>query len=168
MTFPTTPTTAPAASQREVAAWAPSQTGPYCRCPQPTCRYGVGGSPLCPACRRLLQEPGTDRRVRTPPGRAPTPDPRHLPPRGAVPRRTGPGGRGAAGRGSGRRRNRPSGWWSAASRRESPPSGSTKGDCWDTGHRCTPANAQQARTLLAQGVTSCIHCRPDTALGMLE
>ncbi|EDX20260.1 DUF6233 domain-containing protein [Streptomyces sp. Mg1] len=42
------------------------------------------------------------------------------------------------------------------------------GDCWDTGNRCTPATPQQIRQLLAAGVPACPHCRPDTALGMLE
>ncbi|MFJ9344803.1 DUF6233 domain-containing protein [Streptomyces sp. NPDC101733] len=42
------------------------------------------------------------------------------------------------------------------------------GDCWDTRSRCAPATPEQIRTLLAQGVPGCIHCRPDTALGMLE
>ncbi|KJY17266.1 MULTISPECIES: DUF6233 domain-containing protein [unclassified Streptomyces] len=42
------------------------------------------------------------------------------------------------------------------------------GDCWDTGKRCVPAAAEQVRQLLAQGVPACIHCRPDTALGVLE
>ncbi|MFG2715330.1 DUF6233 domain-containing protein [Streptomyces goshikiensis] len=37
-----------------------------------------------------------------------------------------------------------------------------------TRSRCTPAGADQIRTLLAQGVPACIHCRPDTALGVLE
>ncbi|UQX04781.1 DUF6233 domain-containing protein [Streptomyces sp. RerS4] len=42
------------------------------------------------------------------------------------------------------------------------------GDCWDTGKRCVPAAAEQVRQLLAEGVPACIHCRPDTALGVLE
>ncbi|MFD7099263.1 DUF6233 domain-containing protein [Streptomyces xanthophaeus] len=42
------------------------------------------------------------------------------------------------------------------------------GNCWDTGNRCTPASAEQIRELLTQGVAACIHCRPDTALGVLE
>ncbi|MFD3700940.1 DUF6233 domain-containing protein [Streptomyces sp. NPDC058646] len=42
------------------------------------------------------------------------------------------------------------------------------GDCWDTGHRCAPAAAEQIRRLLAAGVPACVHCRPDTALGVLE
>ncbi|MDA5279917.1 DUF6233 domain-containing protein [Streptomyces sp. Isolate_45] len=43
-----------------------------------------------------------------------------------------------------------------------------KGDCWDTRSRCAPAPPEQIRALLAQGVAPCIHCRPDTALGVLE
>ncbi|WP_309144194.1 DUF6233 domain-containing protein [Streptomyces sp. BR123] len=42
------------------------------------------------------------------------------------------------------------------------------GDCWATGTRCAPASAEQVRRLLAEGVPACIHCRPDTALGVLE
>ncbi|MFJ9344800.1 DUF6233 domain-containing protein [Streptomyces sp. NPDC101733] len=42
------------------------------------------------------------------------------------------------------------------------------GDCWDTRSRCAPAGADQIRALLAQGVPECRHCRPDTALGVLE
>ncbi|MFD9420788.1 DUF6233 domain-containing protein [Streptomyces goshikiensis] len=42
------------------------------------------------------------------------------------------------------------------------------GDCWDTGKRCAPAAPEQVRLLLAEGVAACIHCRPDTALGVLE
>ncbi|MBT1188998.1 hypothetical protein HET69_34705 [Streptomyces sp. CJ_13] len=42
------------------------------------------------------------------------------------------------------------------------------GDCWDTRSRCTPADADQIRALLAQGIPACLHCRPDTTLGMLE
>ncbi|MFJ2825648.1 DUF6233 domain-containing protein [Streptomyces toxytricini] len=42
------------------------------------------------------------------------------------------------------------------------------GGCWDTGKRRIPATPDQIRRLLAEGVTACIHCRPDTALGVLE
>ncbi|OKI37401.1 hypothetical protein A6A28_32490 [Streptomyces sp. CB03578] len=42
------------------------------------------------------------------------------------------------------------------------------GDCWDTRSRCAPAGADQIRALLAQGIPACPHCRPDTALGVLE
>ncbi|MET9959640.1 DUF6233 domain-containing protein [Streptomyces sp. NPDC006326] len=42
------------------------------------------------------------------------------------------------------------------------------GDCWDTGNRCTPADPEQIRRLLTLGVPACIHCRSDTALGVLE
>ncbi|WP_158781301.1 hypothetical protein [Streptomyces sp. NRRL S-237] len=40
----------------QVVTWAPSQTGPCARCHAPTCRYGVGGSPLCTPCRQARQE----------------------------------------------------------------------------------------------------------------
>ncbi|MCB5181507.1 DUF6233 domain-containing protein [Streptomyces antimicrobicus] len=42
------------------------------------------------------------------------------------------------------------------------------GGCWDIGKRSAPATADQVRYLLAGGVPACPHCRPDTALGMLE
>ncbi|MGP3683146.1 DUF6233 domain-containing protein [Streptomyces sp. IBSNAI002] len=42
------------------------------------------------------------------------------------------------------------------------------GGCWDSTKRCTPASAEQVRALLADGVPACPHCRPDTALGVLE
>ncbi|MER5871960.1 DUF6233 domain-containing protein [Streptomyces sp. NPDC002044] len=42
------------------------------------------------------------------------------------------------------------------------------GGCWDTGKRSAPATADQIRALLAEGVPACTHCRPDTALGVLE
>ncbi|MFE2330247.1 DUF6233 domain-containing protein [Streptomyces sp. NPDC059385] len=42
------------------------------------------------------------------------------------------------------------------------------GEYWDTGKRCAPAGPEQLRRLLAEGVPACIHCRPDTALGVLE
>ncbi|MEU3776394.1 hypothetical protein AB0F11_24990 [Streptomyces sp. NPDC032472] len=33
-----------------------SETGPCARCHQPTCRYGVGGNPLCKPCQQARQE----------------------------------------------------------------------------------------------------------------
>jgi hypothetical protein len=42
------------------------------------------------------------------------------------------------------------------------------GDCWDTRSRCKPASADLARRALAEGVEACTHCRPDTALGVLD
>lgn len=42
------------------------------------------------------------------------------------------------------------------------------GDCWDTRTRCKPASAEAARRALAEGVEACTHCRPDTALGVLD
>ncbi|MEU3957576.1 DUF6233 domain-containing protein [Streptomyces achromogenes] len=43
------------------------------------------------------------------------------------------------------------------------------GDCWvaTRSGRCRPATRQQARDALRH-VPACVHCRPDTALGMLE
>jgi hypothetical protein len=44
------------------------------------------------------------------------------------------------------------------------------GDCWAAAKsgRCHPASREQAIDALAQQVPPCIHCRPDTALGILE
>lgn len=42
------------------------------------------------------------------------------------------------------------------------------GDCWDTPTRCKPAAAEAARRALAEGVEACTHCRPHTALGVLD
>ncbi|MFE9906518.1 DUF6233 domain-containing protein [Streptomyces achromogenes] len=43
------------------------------------------------------------------------------------------------------------------------------GDCWAAARsgRCRPATRQQARDALRH-VPACVHCRPDTALGILE
>lgn len=49
-----------------------------------------------------------------------------------------------------------------------PPARVHRGTCWDTGHRCAPATPEQIRQLLTEGVPACPHCRPDTALGVLE
>ncbi|WP_405940746.1 hypothetical protein [Streptomyces sp. NBC_00207] len=40
----------------QVVTWAPSQTGPCARCHASTCRYGVGGNPLCTSYRQARQE----------------------------------------------------------------------------------------------------------------
>ncbi|QES51916.1 hypothetical protein DEJ50_32820 [Streptomyces venezuelae] len=37
-----------------------------------------------------------------------------------------------------------------------------------TGNRCVPAAPEQLRQLLTEGVPACIHCRPDTPLGVLQ
>lgn len=42
------------------------------------------------------------------------------------------------------------------------------GGCHMAGKRCRPINADQAREALREGVDACPHCRPDTALGVLE
>ncbi|RSS41592.1 hypothetical protein EF912_31370 [Streptomyces sp. WAC07061] len=42
------------------------------------------------------------------------------------------------------------------------------GGCWDTRTRCKAATADAARQALAGGIPACPHCRPDTALGILE
>ncbi|MEU6071932.1 DUF6233 domain-containing protein [Streptomyces sp. NPDC047082] len=44
------------------------------------------------------------------------------------------------------------------------------GDCWAAAKsgRCRPATRQQALDALRRQVPACVHCRPDTALGMLD
>ncbi|MEV6938681.1 DUF6233 domain-containing protein [Streptomyces sp. NPDC051132] len=44
------------------------------------------------------------------------------------------------------------------------------GDCWAAARsgRCRPATRQQVLDALLQQVPACVHCRPDTALGILE
>ncbi|MFI5977755.1 DUF6233 domain-containing protein [Streptomyces sp. NPDC051452] len=44
------------------------------------------------------------------------------------------------------------------------------GDCWAaaTSGRCRPPTRQQALDALRQQVPPCPHCRPDTALGVLD
>ncbi|MEU6557852.1 DUF6233 domain-containing protein [Streptomyces sp. NPDC046915] len=44
------------------------------------------------------------------------------------------------------------------------------GDCWAAAKsgRCRPATRQQAVDALRRQVPACIHCRPDTALGILD
>ncbi|MFE3577823.1 DUF6233 domain-containing protein [Streptomyces vinaceus] len=42
------------------------------------------------------------------------------------------------------------------------------GGCWDARSRCRPADRDMARRALVEGVEACTHCRPDTALGVLD
>ncbi|NEA46889.1 DUF6233 domain-containing protein [Streptomyces sp. SID10815] len=44
------------------------------------------------------------------------------------------------------------------------------GECWAAAKsgRCRPATRQQALEALRQQVPACVHCRPDTALGILD
>ncbi|MFF2852726.1 DUF6233 domain-containing protein [Streptomyces sp. NPDC058001] len=42
------------------------------------------------------------------------------------------------------------------------------GDCWSAGKRSRPLRREQAIRALADGVTACPQCRPDTALQVLE
>src|SRR4051794_4111499 len=44
------------------------------------------------------------------------------------------------------------------------------GECWAAAKsgRCHPVTRQQAFEALRQQVPACIHCRPDTALGILD
>lgn len=49
-----------------------------------------------------------------------------------------------------------------------PPVSVHAGDCWDRGKRWRPLSAEEARRALSGGVPACIHCRPDTALGVID
>jgi hypothetical protein len=44
------------------------------------------------------------------------------------------------------------------------------GDCWAAAKsgRCRPVSREQAVEALRHGVPGCVHCRPDTELGVLE
>ncbi|WP_217241265.1 DUF6233 domain-containing protein [Streptomyces sp. AC555_RSS877] len=44
------------------------------------------------------------------------------------------------------------------------------GECWAAAEsgRCRPVTRQQALEALRQQVPACVHCRPDTALGILD
>ncbi|MGW7256548.1 DUF6233 domain-containing protein [Streptomyces sp. NPDC054834] len=44
------------------------------------------------------------------------------------------------------------------------------GECWAAARsgRCRPVSRQQAMEALRQRVPACVHCRPDTALGILD
>ncbi|MEU1056937.1 DUF6233 domain-containing protein [Streptomyces sp. NPDC005876] len=44
------------------------------------------------------------------------------------------------------------------------------GDCWAAAKsgRCRPVSREQALDALRQHVAPCVHCRPDTALGVLD
>jgi hypothetical protein len=50
----------------------------------------------------------------------------------------------------------------------SPPVYIHAGDCWNAGKRSKGIEQAQARQALADGVKPCPHCRPDTALRMLD
>lgn len=49
----------------------------------------------------------------------------------------------------------------------SPPSEVHAGDCYAIGRRRRTITREQALTALTEGVRACVHCRPDTALGVL-
>ncbi|WP_031152910.1 DUF6233 domain-containing protein [Streptomyces erythrochromogenes] len=49
-----------------------------------------------------------------------------------------------------------------------PPVSVHAGDCWDRGKRWRPLSAEEARRALSEGVKACIHCRPDTVLGVID
>ncbi|MEU4655127.1 DUF6233 domain-containing protein [Streptomyces sp. NPDC023723] len=42
------------------------------------------------------------------------------------------------------------------------------GDCWYAGKRSRGVDRAVALRALAEGVTACSHCRPDSELGFLE
>ncbi|MET7410143.1 DUF6233 domain-containing protein [Streptomyces parvulus] len=42
------------------------------------------------------------------------------------------------------------------------------GGCWNTGKNSKGISQDQARRALADGTKACPHCRPDTALRMLD
>ncbi|MEW2266133.1 DUF6233 domain-containing protein [Streptomyces sp. NPDC047853] len=42
------------------------------------------------------------------------------------------------------------------------------GDCWNAAKRSKGIEQEQARRALADGVKACPHCRPDSALRMLD
>ncbi|KOV31997.1 hypothetical protein ADK97_24130 [Streptomyces sp. H021] len=42
------------------------------------------------------------------------------------------------------------------------------GDCWDRGKRWRPLGAEEARRALPKESRACTHCRPDTALGVID
>ncbi|MFC8878467.1 DUF6233 domain-containing protein [Streptomyces ardesiacus] len=50
----------------------------------------------------------------------------------------------------------------------SPPVYVHTGDCWNTGKNSKGIDQDQARRALADGIKACSHCRPDTALRMLD
>ncbi|ANJ12136.1 DUF6233 domain-containing protein [Streptomyces parvulus] len=50
----------------------------------------------------------------------------------------------------------------------SPPVYVHAGDCWNTGKNSKGISQDQARRALADGTKACPHCRPDTALRMLD
>ncbi|MFE1076087.1 DUF6233 domain-containing protein [Streptomyces sp. NPDC058783] len=50
----------------------------------------------------------------------------------------------------------------------SPPVYVHVGDCWNKGKNSKGIDQEQARRALSEGVTACSHCRPDTALRMLD
>ncbi|WAL93962.1 DUF6233 domain-containing protein [Streptomyces sp. Je 1-369] len=50
----------------------------------------------------------------------------------------------------------------------SPPIEVHRGDCHAAGKRRGPVTRDEARRALADGIRACTHCRPDTALGVLD
>ncbi|MGR4880633.1 DUF6233 domain-containing protein [Streptomyces sp. LARHCF249] len=55
-------------------------------------------------------------------------------------------------------------WWLRSGRRRR----SARGQWRGTPGRCRPADRDAARRALAEGVEACTHCRPDTALDVLD
>ncbi|MFI7396231.1 DUF6233 domain-containing protein [Streptomyces tendae] len=52
--------------------------------------------------------------------------------------------------------------------RGSPPVYVHVGGCWNAGSRSRGIGQDQARRAIAEGVRACPHCRPDSALRMLD
>jgi len=48
-----------------------------------------------------------------------------------------------------------------------PPTEVHAGGCYAIGRRRRPITREQALAALGEGVRACVHCRPDTALGVL-
>ncbi|MGQ4338098.1 DUF6233 domain-containing protein [[Kitasatospora] papulosa] len=48
-----------------------------------------------------------------------------------------------------------------------PPAEVHAGDCYAIGRRRRPITREQALEALGEGVRACVHCRPDTELGIL-
>lgn len=48
-----------------------------------------------------------------------------------------------------------------------PPTEIHAGDCYAIGRRRRPITREQALEALSEGVRACVHCRPDTDLGVL-
>ncbi|WP_326779690.1 DUF6233 domain-containing protein [Streptomyces longwoodensis] len=52
--------------------------------------------------------------------------------------------------------------------RDAPPAYVHAGGCWNAAKRSRAVARDEALRALADGIAACPHCRPDTALGLLE